>query len=463
MQTQKYDLTEGNILQKLFLVAAPIMGTQFLQMTYNLTDMFWMGRVGPAAVAAVGTAGMYMWLSVAFMMFGRMGAEIGVSQSIGRGDRKAACAYAQNAMFLAAVSGLVFAVFAISLRYTLIGFFAIQEAHVAQNAATYLAIVSTGMPAVFLNAAITGIFNGAGFSRPTFLTNGLGLVLNMILTPIMIFILDFGIVGAAWATVIAQSAVLILNLLAIRVLSIRPFPELYFFQKPDMACLRQIFRWTTPISIESAAFTLLSMVIGRFVAAFGADALAIQRVGIQLESLSWLIAGGFSSALTAFMGQNYGRGRFSRICEGSAVSMKIMIAWGLFATAIPWLFGRPMFALFLPEEPILSEGVLFLRILSVCQLFMCLEAWAAGIFRGLGKTIPPSISTITGNALRIPLSYALSLTTLGVTGLWWGIVLGACLRGVIIVTWYLLYARKLPREDVPEKEPEPEAAEKILF
>ena len=452
MQTQKYDLTEGNILQKLFLVAAPIMGTQFLQMTYNLTDMFWMGRVGSDAVAAVGTAGMYMWLSVAFMMFGRMGAEIGVSQSVGRGDREGARAFAQNAMFLALISGLSFSLFAIFFRHSLIGFFAIREVHVAQDAAAYLAIVAMGMPVVFLNAAVTGIFNGAGNSRLPFLTNGLGLVLNMVLTPLMVFTFGFGIVGAAWATVIAQSVVVCLNLLAIRFLPVRPFPALRFFQKPDPARIRQIFRWTMPISIESAAFTLLSMVIGRFVAAFGADALAIQRVGIQLESLSWLIAGGFSSALTAFMGQNYGRGRFGRIRRGSIVAMRMMIIWGLFATAVIWLFGRPMFALFLPEEPLLSQGVLFLRILSVCQIFMCLENWAAGIFRGLGKTIPPSISTITGNALRIPLSYALSLTSLGIFGLWWGITLGACLRAVILVVWYLLYARKLPREDVVEEE-----------
>ena len=458
MQTQKYDLTEGNILQKLFLVAAPIMGTQFLQMAYNLTDMFWMGRVGIDAVAAVGTAGMYMWLSMAFMMPGRMGAEIGVSQSMGRGDHKGARTFGQNALFLSLVCGLSFALFAIFFRHPLIGFFAIREAHVAQMAATYLAIVAVGMPAVFVNAAITGIFNGAGNSRLPFLTNGLGLVLNMVLTPLMVFVWNMGIVGAAWATVIAQTVVVILNLLAVRVLSLRPISDLRFFQKPEFSCLRQIFRWTIPISVESAAFTLLSMVIGRFIAAFGADAMAILRIGIQLESLSWLIAGGFSSALTAFTGQNYGRGRYSRIHRGARVSMRMMILWGLFTTAIPWLFGRPMFALFIPHERVLTAGVHFLRILSVCQLFMCLENWAAGIFRGMGKTVPPSISTITGNALRIPLSYALSLTALGLSGLWWGITLGACLRGIILVTWFFLHVRKLPRADLPEKKPELEGA-----
>jgi len=418
-------------------------------MAYNLTDMFWLGLVGSDAVASVGTAGMYMWLSMAFLMMGRMGAEIGVSQQLGRGDMTEARAFSENALFLSMVTGTLFALFAVLFRHPLIGVFRIQEAHVAYEAALYLGIVAVGMPATFFSGAVTGIFNGAGASRVPFVTGGVGIVLNMVLTPLFIFHFDFGMAGAAWATVVAQTAVLVLNLMAIRTLtSVRPFPELRIFRKPDGARLRQIFRWTIPISTESAAFTLLSMIIARFVASFGADAIAVQRIGIQLESLSWLIAGGFSSALTAFAGQNYGSGRWDRIHRGARLSLYLMLFWGVVATVVPLVFGRQMFSLFVRDEAVIQEGVRFLWILSVCQIFMCLEFWATGLFRGMGKTIPPSVSTLIGNSLRVPLSYALSLTALGVAGLWWGIALGACLRGAILVTWYVGYARKLPRGEV---------------
>ena len=97
----KFDLTRGPIPRKLLAIALPIVSTQIMQMTYNLTDMFWLGRVGYGAVAASGTAGLYIWLSVGFMLLGRMGAEIGVSQSFGRGDDTAALEYSQNAFFIA--------------------------------------------------------------------------------------------------------------------------------------------------------------------------------------------------------------------------------------------------------------------------------------------------------------------------------------------------------------------------
>ena len=448
MNTKKYDLTQGSILSRLLLVAVPLMGTQLLQMAYNLTDMFWLGRVGSDAVASVGTAGMYMWLSVAFLVIGRMGAEIGVSQYIGRSDPETAKSFAQNALFLAAIFGTLFAFFIHFLRVPLIGIFAIQEAHVAADAATYLGIVAIGMPAAFISGAVTGTFNGVGASRIPFITNGIGIVLNMALTPLMIFTLDLGLHGAAWATVIAQTVVLVLSLLAVRKLSVRPFHDLRLFTKPEAQRIRQMFRWTVPIAVESGAFTILSMFIGRFVAAWGADALAVQRVGIQVESFSWMIGIGFSSAVTAFVGQNYGAGRWRRIRGGTSWAFRIMLIWGVVTTAIPWIFGRQMFALFISDEIILAEGVRFLRILSVCQLLVCLEFWAIGVFRGLGKTTPPSVATIIGNTLRIPLAYFLSLTSLGVAGLRWGITLGACMRAVILVVWYMIYARRLPREDI---------------
>ena len=78
MKASNYDLTQGSILKKLLTVALPIMGTQLMQMAYNLTDMFWLGRTENAvtAVAASGLAGMFLWLSMALLLIGRMGAEI---------------------------------------------------------------------------------------------------------------------------------------------------------------------------------------------------------------------------------------------------------------------------------------------------------------------------------------------------------------------------------------------------
>ncbi len=95
---EKTDLTQGSILKGLILMALPIMGTSFLQMAYNLTDMIWIGRLGSRAVAAVGTAGFYPWLGFAVIRLTQVGVEVWVSQSIGRRDESAARKYARSAV-----------------------------------------------------------------------------------------------------------------------------------------------------------------------------------------------------------------------------------------------------------------------------------------------------------------------------------------------------------------------------
>ena len=100
------NLTQGSILSALFKLAIPIMGTSFVQMAYNMTDMIWVGRVGSRAVAAVGTAGFFTWLAMAFILIPKIGAEVGVAQSIGKNDMKEAKIYIKHTLQMIVVIAL---------------------------------------------------------------------------------------------------------------------------------------------------------------------------------------------------------------------------------------------------------------------------------------------------------------------------------------------------------------------
>jgi putative MATE family efflux protein len=326
----KYSLTEGGILKKLLLIAIPIMGNQFLQMAYNLTDMFWLGKLGSEAVAASGAAGMFMWLSFGFMLIGRMGAEIGISQSLGRGDKKAALAYFHNAFIIAAILGIFYALCMIVFRRELIGFFRFRETAVTESGITYLLIVSTMMPLGFIGIVIGGAFQAAGNSRTPFIMVSVGVVTNVILDPIFILVLGMGVRGAALATILSQFFSFFVNMGAIFLLRIKPFEGFSFRLRFDKEKTIQIFKWAVPIGLENIFFCFLSMVTSRIEAGFGANAVAASRIGSQVESLSWLIGAGFGSALVAFIGQNYGAGKQERIDRVVRLSAVIMTVWGLF-------------------------------------------------------------------------------------------------------------------------------------
>ncbi len=235
MTANTFDLTQGGILKKLLLVAFPIMGTQLMQMTYNLTDMFWLGRLenSVTAVAASGLAGMFMWLGMALLMIGRMGSEIGTSQNLGLGDVDAARGYAQDSARMALILGAAYGVVLIAFAGPLISLLQVKELAMFSEACAYLRIVGLGTALTYSSAAITGSFNGAGNSRLTFLANAMGLVVNMILDPLMILKWGWGVRGAAIATVIAQGVVLALFVWFAKHHPCRPFPHFHVFGPID--------------------------------------------------------------------------------------------------------------------------------------------------------------------------------------------------------------------------------------
>jgi len=439
-----YDLTKGSILGRLLLIAMPVMATQLFQMLFNLIDMFFVGRISSDAVAAVGSAGMYIWLSVAFFVIGGRGAEIGVSQSIGNGDEQEARRFATAAIGIAVALGSLYGLLMFSFAGFWIGLLRLQEAHVVADAVMYLRVISISFPFMFLNNAITGIYNGLGNSRLPFYVKSIGLTINVIITPIFIFVLDLGVRGAAMATAIGFTLMGLMLILTVKMPKLCPFDGFRFRDvlQVEMKNVKQIFKWTLPMTVDSGTFTLLSMVIAGFVAQFGSDAVAAQRVGTQIESLSWLVGGGYAVAFTAFIGQNHGAKEWGRIRRGFKISTVVKILWGLGVGLIMFFGGEWLFNLFIDEPTTVAIGVSYMRILAVVQIPQCMEHLCAGAFDGAGNTMPPTIVSMTFNFLRVVVAYFLSQTALGLDGIWIAIALGNLTKGVFLTAWYLLWSRK---------------------
>ena len=439
------NLTQGSILSALFKLAIPIMGTSFVQMAYNMTDMIWVGRVGSRAVAAVGTAGFFTWLAMAFILIPKIGAEVGVAQSIGKNDMKEAKVYIKHTLQMIVVIALIYALSLITFRKPLIGFFNLGEPDIIQNAINYLVIISFGLVFYFINPVFTAIFNGYGESRTPFIINSIGLLVNMVLDPLLILGLGpiprLEVAGAAIATVIAQAVVTL-----IFVLNARMRPELFsglnLFKAPDMAHINKIFKLGLPVALQSGLFTLFAMVIARIIAQWGPIPIAVQKVGSQIEAVSWMTAGGFQTAMSTFVGQNYGAKNWDRISKGYMVGLAIMTVIGIFTTGLLYFGATPISSIFIAEPESIRYGVVYLKILALSQLFMCIELTTAGAFNGLGNTVPPSIIGIVFNALRIPGALILSATSLGLNGVWWAISISSIFKGVILATWYMMLLKK---------------------
>lgn len=439
--SKRIDLTQGPIRQNLIRVAVPIMMTSFIQMAYNMADMIWLGRVGYNAVSAAGTAGFYMWLSMSLIRLSQIGAEVGVSQSLGAKDEEKAKRFARTALQFAVLTSLIYMVFILLFKGPLISFFAVPNPQINAWGLSYLGIVAFGFPFSFAAMVFSSIYNGSGNSKVPFIINAIGLVFNIILDPILIFgwlgMPEMGVEGAAIATVISQ--ILVAAMFAIHIESKgSPFTHFEFFKKPSLLIIKELMKIGIPVALTSAAFTLISMIIARRLSYFGDMPIAVQKVGSQIESISWMTAVGFSTALGAFVGQNYGAKSLDRIKAAYRESFKLMMIFGMATTGILIIFAEPIFSLFIPDPAIIPSGATYLRILGTSQLFMCLEISTSGAFNGLGRTVPPSVVSIIFTGLRVPLAYLLSVDTLmGLNGVWWTISISSILKGIILCAWFI--------------------------
>lgn len=453
-KSKQVNLIEGSILKSLVMLAMPIVASSFLGTVYNITDMAWIGMLGSKAVAGVGVGGMYIWLSQGLSSLARMGGQVHVAQEIGAGRRKEAGEYAKAALQLVTVFGILFASISILFTRELVAVFGLGNAQAETYAVSYTRITCGMILFSYLAVVLTGIYTAQGDSKTPLKANFIGLVTNMILDPVLILGLGpfprLEVTGAAVATVVAQCIVMIVMILGI------------VKDKSGQNVLRGIClnkmtgkkyyggvcRIGIPTAIQGSRYCMISMVLTKMVASFGADAVAVQRVGGQVEALSWNMADGFAAAINAFVAQNYGAGKMDRVRRGYRISFWAAAIWGSMIMLMFLVLPVQISHVFFYEEDVIRLAVDYLIILGFGEAFMCVELMTVGALSGLGKTKLCSVISILFTGSRIPLAILLSSSVLALNGIWWALTSTSVAKGIVFTLTFLAVAGRYKRKEL---------------
>ena len=442
------NLTKGPILKTLTKLAIPIMASYFIGTLYNITDMAWIGQLGSKAVAGVGVGGMFTWLSQGLSSIARMGGQVQVAQCIGRGDREKAHGYAQVAIQLAFYMGLIFALISLIFVHQMVGFFNLTDPEAYSAAVSYTRIACGLIVFSFLTVTLTGLYTAQGDSQTPFWANLIGLATNMILDPILILgpgpFPKLGVIGAAIATVTAQFIVMSIMVLGVvRQKKGNVLKGIRLAAAIPGSYLKGMCQIGIPSGIQDMTYCFISMILTRMVSGFGAEAIATQRVGGQIESISWHTADGFAAALNAFTAQNYGAGKMDRVKKGYRASLLTVGIWGLLVTAIFVFAPNTIARIFFHEPKAIAIAVSYLIIIGLSEAFLCVEITTIGAISGLGKTHLCSIISILFTSMRIPLAIVLGNTSLGLDGIWWALSSTTMIKGIIFTgTFFWITRRK---------------------
>ena len=440
------NLTKGPILKTLTKLAIPIMASSFLGTLYNITDMAWIGLLGSKAVAGVGVGGMFTWLSQGLAAMARMGGQVQVAQCIGRGERDRAHGFAQAAVQLATLMGMAYAVISLVFTRQMVAFFQLTDPEAQTAALSYTKIACGLIVFSFLTLTMTGLYTAQGDSKTPFLANLIGLVTNMILDPVLILgpgpFPKFGVVGAAIATVTAQAIVMTMMILGVIIQKKENVLKgIHLTAKIPREYLGGLCRIGIPTAIQGMAYCAISMVLTRMVSAYGAEAVATQRVGGQIESISWNTADGFAAALNAFIAQNYGAGKMDRVRKGYRASLWTVGIWGLLISFVFICFPQAIADIFFHEPKAVATAVGYLVIIGFSEAFMCVELTTVGALSGLGRTRLCSIISIAFTSARIPLAIILG-GLIGLSGIWWALSITSIIKGIIFTCTFLWITRK---------------------
>ena len=397
------NLTKGPILKTLMKLAIPIMASSFLGTLYNITDMAWIGLLGAKAVAGVGVGGMFTWLSQGLASMARMGGQVQIAQCIGRGEKEKAHGYAQTAMQLALLMGLAYGIIVALFANQLVGFFKLDDAETLSAALDYTKIACGFIVFSFLSFTLTGIYT---------------VLAQVIVTMIMLF------------GVILQKKENVLK-------------GLRLFVKIPLEYVQGICKIGIPTALQGMVYCFISMVLTRMVAGFGPEAIATQRVGGQIESISWNTADGFGAAMNAFIGQNYGAGKTERVKKGYRASLCTVGIWGILITLVFVVVPVPIASVFFHEKTAIATAVDYLIIVGYSEAFLCVELMTVGALSGLGRTRLCSVISIVFTSLRIPLAIILSSGVLGILGIWWALTTTTMMKGIIFTCAFFIIMRKM--------------------
>ncbi len=433
---KKIDLTQGKVINVLTALALPIMGSSLLQFTYNLIDMLWVGGLGSNAVASIGSSSFFIGLGYSINSLVVIGTGIKVSHAIGEKNNKEVKQYINSGLAINFVISIIYSLILIVLGKSFISFLSLNNEVVERNSYYYLAMNAPILFFSFFNFLYTRIFSSFGNNGDSLKINAIGMIINIILDPIFIYIFKLGVLGAAVATLIANVGMFILY-------RIKSNGILYYDKSIgiDKEKVIEIIRLGFPMAFQRILFTMVNIILAKIIASFGASSIAAQKIGLQIESITYMVIGGLNGAIASFTGQNFGAGKFKRIKQGYYTALLLGIIYSMIMSIIFIIFKEPIIRLFIRDKSTILIASGYLQAVAFSQSFSTIEMVSNGLFTGLGMPKIPAIISIVFTVLRIPIALTL-MQTLGIDGVWWSIAISSILKGVAAYSIYLTKIRR---------------------
>jgi len=430
-------ITEGSLLKAIFRLSLPMMGAALLQGLFGLVDMLFVGMLGPVAVAAVGVSGRLLGILHMIAVGITTGCTALVAQAVGAGDRRRAQTVLGQTLLLAIVASAAFAVLGVTFAKPLLRALKAQEDVVAAGT-PYLQVVTAGSLVMFLPFVFGAALRGAGDAVTPLKVIAVANLVNVGLDPILIFGLlgmpRLGVVGSAWATVIARTLAAVMLAWVFFVKGHEQFHLRLQVPRPRARVMLQVLKIAVFGSGRMLIITFSGLVLVRIVAPFGVAALAAYTIAMRLWMMATMPARGFGNGAATVVGQSLGAGRPWRAERAGWVGAGIYALIAVPLSVMLFVLAESIVAVFNADPEVVAAGGNLLRLLAVTFVFTAFAMVLGRSMSGAGDTFWPMVLTgLSMLILRIPLAHALAQAWGSATGVWVGLAVSNAVHGLLFI------------------------------
>lgn len=431
-------ILEGNLIHAILMLAIPVMLNSFIQSMYNLTDTFWLGRIGTESQAAITLVSPMQNILINFGAGITTAGSILISQYLGARQDKQANSMANHICICSMAFSVFCAIFCWLATPAIVAWLG-AEGSIYNYGIKYLRIVVLDLPFLFMINLYTSVKQSQGDTlRPMFL-NLLGVSINLILDPLLLMVFKLGIGGAAFATLIAKIPSAIVAYIALRGNNqlIRIDFKGFKFEKSKALSILKI---GLPTAIGGSTMQFGFLLMTKNVNAYGTIATTAYGIGNKINSIITMPANGIGSAISTIVGQNFGANNIKRADKSYHIALRIGVAFLFICGMIlsrPFV-AEPIVRFFTSDEAVVPLATNFLSIMAICCWTNSFYNVTMGMFQGSGHTM----ITMAVDASRIwifrflTLWICSSVLGMGVESVWYAVVVSNATSALLL---YILY------------------------
>ncbi len=433
MTSKQHDFTEGSIMKKMILFSSPIFLTNILQTSYQVIDSLWVGNLlGPEALGATAVSGVVIFTILSFIIGLNTAALTVLSQYKGAED---------NEGLKKALNAFVVILGLLALALGVVGFLAAEHILTWMGtpegtlplAVTYLRINFIGILFLFGYNFIATVLRALGDSKTPVRFVLLAVMLNAVLDPLFIAVLDLGIAGAAYATIVSQGTAFIYGLIYSITRAGVPFtvPAV-----PGREQAKKIFRLGLPSGMSMMVISGGVLAIMTVVTSFGEEVTAGFGAAQRLDSLIMLPALTLGSAINSMAGQNIGAQLWGRVSDITKSGLQLIAVVSLALSTIVFFSAEWAVAMFVQDPETVAFGTMYVQTVAFFYPFLGINFVLNGVVRAAGAMFQVFILNIISFwILRFPLTY-LFAELYGERGIGLGMGISLVLSAAIAAAYY---------------------------